>query len=108
MNALTKPENLQPSAKRIISAEACQYHPEVYGDDLLAVDLSVNQVLTDGLYLVERYEADRVTWMGCRRFELSLTGAVYVKETNGDLVPFDGSLVIAGKVETVYRPTKNL
>jgi hypothetical protein len=113
MNAIT---TTSPSAqqhklgRRFIAAEACSYPPAVMADDVLMVDLDVNTVTVDGLYLLERLDdLDNVVWMGCRRLELSIFGGVNVVEITGEVVPFDRSDVhIAGRVLRVYRPTGNM
>ena len=99
------PAKQQKLGKRYIPATACSYPPEVNADDVLLVNFDADSVTVDGLYLVERYQDGAVTWMGCRRFEIRLAdGGLNLYEANGDVVPFDGSLTIAGRVLRVYRP----
>lgn len=101
-------EQQQKLGRRFIPAGACSYPPAVMPDDVLLVDLDADRVTVDGLYLLERIEAGVVTWLGCRRFEVAITGGLRVDETgHGDWVPFAGAAGarIAGRVVRVYRPT---
>lgn len=107
MNDLTTintPAKQQKLGRRFIPAEACAYPPAVEPDDVLLVDLDADSVTVDGLYLVERVKDGAVTWMGCRRFELSVLGGVNMVEATGELVAFaaDARLRIAGRVLRVY------
>lgn len=102
LTTIQQDEQKQNLGRRFIPADACSYPPAVMPDDVLLVDLDVNSVTTDGLFLLERIEAGAVTWMGCRRFEIGLQG-VRVDDC-GQMVPFhpDGGLRIAGRVLSVY------
>lgn len=103
----TKPAE-QKLGRRFIPAGACSYPPAVQPEDVLLVDLDARRVTVDGLYLLERHQDGVVTWMGCRRFDVSITRGVLVDGNGrGDMEPFrpDDDLVIAGRVLRVYRPT---
>ncbi len=90
--------------RRFFEATACAYPPAVMPDDVLLVDMDANRVTVDGLYLVERIKDGAVTWMGCRRFELSVLGGVNMVEASGEVAAFAAvdSLRIAGRVLRVY------
>jgi hypothetical protein len=97
-------EQKQKLGRRFFEATACAYPPAVMPDDVLLVDMDIDRVTVDGLYLVERIDGRTVTWMGCRRFELSVLGGINMVEASGELVAFaaDVGLRIAGRVLRVY------
>lgn len=101
---ITKPTKQKQLGRRFFEATACAYPPAVMPDDVLFVDMDADRVSVDGLYLVERVQDGAVTWMGCRRFELSVLGGVNMVEANGELVTFAAAagLRIAGRVLRVY------
>lgn len=98
------------TGKHLIRATACSYPPVVHSDDVLLVDADCMDIGTDGIYLLERIDAGRVVWMGCRRFELSVTGEVRIDESgDGQLCTFDADARsryrIAGRVMQIYKPS---
>ncbi len=106
---VTQQDQHAVTGKHLIRATACSYPPAVQSEDVLFVDADCRDIFTDGLYLLERIEAGRVVWMGCRRFELSISGEVRIDESgDGQVSTFDSdarSLYrIAGRVMQVFKP----
>lgn len=89
----------------IPAAAGCYYPPAVEGPDLLEVDSSVRELVSDGLYLVEDPEH---CWRGCRRFQA--TGGAWIMDRTGtqDWVRVTKDrpegLTIVARVNKVYKP----
>ncbi len=100
------------TGQHLIQAELASYPPAVLGSDLLLVDFDQRTVTNDGLFLLQRNDsAGAVAWVGCRRFENSLTDGLLVDfDGKGDMTPFmaNDSLAIVGRVIKVYRSTEKL
>jgi hypothetical protein len=77
----------------------------VEGPDLLEVDPSVRELVSDGLYLVENPEH---SWRGCRRFQAM--GQRWFMDRTGaqEWVPVTkdtpAGLTVVARVSKVYKP----
>lgn len=90
------------------SAVDCQYPPAVLATDILHVDLDMQAVSSDGLYLVEMLSLDgrRVEWRGCRRFAVTEAGLQVDVSGAGEWTAANlqaWRMRVAGKVLAVYR-----
>lgn len=101
-----------PTGQHLIHADLCSYPPAVAGDDLLLVDFDQRTIAHDGLFLLQRHDrSGAVAWIGCRRFELSITDGLLVDfDGRGEMTPYkatDGAAIV-GRVIKVYRSAQNL
>ncbi len=111
LTTIQQDEQKQNLGRRFIPADACSYPPAVMPDDVLLVDFDQDVVTVEGLYLLERVQGGAVVWMGCRRFDISITRGILVDGNGrGDMEPFHSAtgMRIAGRVLRVYRPTDKL
>ncbi|PRE83797.1 hypothetical protein [Burkholderia gladioli] len=103
-------EPRHPSGSVFKSAVDCQYPPAVLATDILHVDLDIQAVSSDGLYLVEMLSPDgrRVEWRGCRRFAVTKAGLQVDVSGAGEWTAANlqaWRMRVAGKVLAVYRST---
>lgn len=100
------------TGQHLIHADLFNYPPAVAGDDLLLVDFDQRTIAHDGLFLLQRHDrSGAVAWIGCRRFEVSITDGLLVDfDGRGEMKPYkatDGAAIV-GRVMKVYRSAGNL
>ncbi|HEY3433009.1 MAG TPA: hypothetical protein VGK09_10725 [Rhodocyclaceae bacterium] len=98
--------------ERLIRAHDCQYRSLVEPCDLLLVDFDRHTIQYSSLYLVEEIQDGKVVWMGCRNFDVAISGVKVDETGEGDWKPFAGHAArhwrIAGEVKEVFKPASRI
>lgn len=95
--------------RRLIAGNTAYYPPAIKHADLVLADFDAKAVRGGGgLYLVEEVLAGRVTWTGCRRFDIRPEGLAVDISGDGNWHSIDLAAVswrIAAEVCQVFKPS---